>query len=251
MFGMAGETEFDLRFRLLGIPVRVHPIFWLSTAFMVWNGDHLDRTIIGVLAIFVSILVHELGHAVVIRRFGYPSEIVLYFFCGYATSSHFPFRRALAVSAAGPAAGMCLGVVIYVIRSFLPPQMMSNPLIQEAFLMLLFAGIIVNVLNLIPCLPLDGGQIMAATVRNYRIGGIRSGDMPLRISVFVSGAAALWAAMCNSRGGDFFPAWLYWPLPEHAANLFQRLQPDPQFLMIFMGYLCVMSVQQLNQYRSW
>ena len=135
--------------------------------------------------------------------------------------------------------------------SVLPPQLLVNPLIQEALLMMLFAGIIVNVLNLIPCLPLDGGQMMAATVRQYRIGGPGSGEMPLKISVVVSGGAALWAAMCNSRRGDFFPAWLYWPLPEDAAGLLQSLQPDPQFLMIFMGYLCVMSVQQLNRYRSW
>ena len=35
MFGMAGETEFDVRFSVFGIPVRVHPIFCLSVGLSV------------------------------------------------------------------------------------------------------------------------------------------------------------------------------------------------------------------------
>lgn len=252
MFGMAGETEFDLRFRLLGIPVRVHPIFWLSTGFMVWGDGNLPFVAIGVLSIFVSILVHELGHALVIRRYGYPSEIVLYFFCGYATSSHFPFRRAVAVSAAGPAAGLLLGGLVYLIRSVLPTSLLVEyPLMSYGFRMLLFAGIIVNVLNLIPCLPLDGGQIMSAVVRHYRIGGVSSSELVLKVSIGVAGAAAAWAAVCNKGRGDFFPAWLYMPFTEDAQRLLTSLQPDPQFMMIFMGYLCVSSVLELNRNQSW
>ena len=54
MFGMAGETEFDLRFELLGVPIRVHPVFWISSIWIVWDGDDPRRVFVGVLCIFVT-----------------------------------------------------------------------------------------------------------------------------------------------------------------------------------------------------
>ena len=39
MLGMPGTTEFDLRFRLLGIPVRIHPLFWAIAALLGWGGQ--------------------------------------------------------------------------------------------------------------------------------------------------------------------------------------------------------------------
>ena len=65
MIGQAGETEFDLRFQILGIPVRVHPLFWLMAAFIVWeSAEDPKLKVLGIMCVFISILVHELGHAV-------------------------------------------------------------------------------------------------------------------------------------------------------------------------------------------
>ena len=84
MLGNADETEFDLRFQLFGIPVRVHPLFWLMAAFIAWYPNRLDLVLIGVLCVFVSIMIHELGHAVMFRHFGFRGEIVLYMLGGFA-----------------------------------------------------------------------------------------------------------------------------------------------------------------------
>ena len=45
MIGTAGETPFDVRFNLRGIPVRIHPIFWLSGAMMFWNPERMDLVV--------------------------------------------------------------------------------------------------------------------------------------------------------------------------------------------------------------
>lgn len=252
VFGMAGETEFDLRFRLFQIPVRVHPMFWLSSAFLVWNGDNLLQTALGILCLFVSVLVHELGHAAVIRHYGVSSEIVLYFFCGYATSSHFPFRKSIAVSAAGPAAGLLLGVIVYLLGRFALPLIPAElPEVFYVWQMLIFAGLIVNVLNLVPCLPLDGGQIMAAFVRQYGPRGRSNAELILKISIAVSGAVALWAAWCSNHQQPFFPLWLFSLLPAKDGLLLSMLQPDPSFNVFFMGYLCATSWIELSRMRSW
>jgi Zn-dependent protease len=252
MFGSAGYSEFDLNFQIFGIPVRVHPFFWLSTAFMVWQGDDLQLTLIGVLCIFFSVLIHELGHAFVIRRFGYPSEIVLYVFCGYATSSHFPFRRALAVSAAGPAAGLLAGALIFLAMKLLPPALFEQyPALLFAWDMLLFGGITVNLLNLVPVLPLDGGQIMSACVRQFGPRGRSGGELALQISAGASGLLALWAAQCQNSGASFIPFWFFQWLPGKDAMLLWLLQPSPRFEVIFMGYLCANSIIALKQNRSW
>ena len=69
MFGVPGTTEFDVRFRLLGIPVRVHPFFWVLAAFLGWEltrgGGKL--LLLWIACVFFSILVHEYGHALVVN----------------------------------------------------------------------------------------------------------------------------------------------------------------------------------------
>ncbi len=62
MVGLA-ETQFDLKFRLLGVPVRVHPFFWVVSAVMGWRTNNLPAVLLWVGCVFVSILVHEFGHA--------------------------------------------------------------------------------------------------------------------------------------------------------------------------------------------
>src|SRR4051812_11429490 len=89
MLGIPAPTDFDLRFRWLGIPVRVHPMFWLITALLGGVGRP-DTTIQGVLlwivCVFISILVHEYGHGLMARAFGYRAAIVLFGMGGLCAS---------------------------------------------------------------------------------------------------------------------------------------------------------------------
>jgi Zn-dependent protease len=115
MFG-ASETPYDLRFQLLGIPVRVHPFFWLVIAMLGWQSENIPLVLLWVACVFVSILVHEYGHALMARAHGASPSIVLHAFgglCIYQPDRERP-RQRLAVLLCGPGAGFafCLLVML-------------------------------------------------------------------------------------------------------------------------------------------
>lgn len=232
MFGQIPPTPYDLRFALFGIPVRVHPVFWLTSAFLAWpRGEtgRLDLVFIRVLCIFVAILIHELGHAVVTRRFGWQPEIVLYFFGGYATSVRHSTWKDIAVSAAGPLAGLALYALLWfggawVIRSF----GVQHPLFVDALNFSLFINLVWNVMNLVPVLPLDGGQISRELFcwLNPRKGM----EHCLILSMLAGGGVALWALRARAVG-------------EGVLGL------DPLFLAIMFGFLSFQSYQALEACR--
>ena len=255
MFGIAGETAFDVRFHLFGIPIRIHPIFWISAAMMRWNPERLDLVVLGVICVFSAVLIHELGHALVLRHYGWPSEIVLYFLGGYATATRLSTWRQIWSLAAGPLAGLSFSAIVYGVMILLmrssPATFDDFPALNYVFFMLLFSGIIVNLMNLIPALPLDGGQIMAALVTHYGVRGRQASELILKISIGAAGGVALWCAYCNNTGADVLPSLFYSFLPAPHAGILSRLQPDPQFLMIFFGILCAQSVINYNQARAW
>ena len=88
LLGEPAPTQADLHFRLFGFPVRVHPFFWVVSLLLGMGGR--DRPIrsnvlIWVAVVFVSILVHELGHAFMQRYYGGHPWITLYGFGGLAS----------------------------------------------------------------------------------------------------------------------------------------------------------------------
>src|SRR5262249_50079467 len=112
MLGMPEPTPYDVRFRFLGIPVRVHPLFWLATAVLGGSGGNetLGPILIWVGCVFVSILVHEYGHGLTARLFRCSPSIVLYGMGGlcYSESERQTPLQRVAVLLAGPGAGLLL-----------------------------------------------------------------------------------------------------------------------------------------------
>lgn len=162
-----------VRFSIFGIPVEVQPFFWLT---LVIIGGALDASSaaaileIGlfVLAGFISILIHELGHALTARKFGAYSSITLQAFGGYAAFSGVRLSRpqSFAVTAAGPAVQILLGIAVLLAFPYLP-EMSRN---AEYFLATLMRiSIFWALLNLLPIVPLDGGRLLDAVLGPRRV----------------------------------------------------------------------------------
>jgi Zn-dependent protease len=219
------RTPYDLHFHIFGFEVRVSPFFWLAAALLGWQltasidqvlasfeaafeqrAEQLESgqsipmkglvesnpgqgglLLIWIASVFVSILIHELGHAFAMRYYGIHAYIVLYHFGGLAVpDSAASFtgmgRRGgstqqIVISAAGPAAQLILAALIVAIlqasgssllfgipflESIIPLE--SGELITSLPLMALLYFLILPsvfwaLLNLLPVYPLDGGQI--------------------------------------------------------------------------------------------
>ncbi|WP_375754530.1 site-2 protease family protein [Corallococcus exercitus] len=177
------------RFRLGSVPVHVHMSHLLFSAVLAYNslpvpgrhsgagwlGDqladpsspgHMGAVATYVLSwmfiVFVSVLVHELGHAVAFRFFGYQPSVDLVFMGGVTrpnTDAPLPWHKDVVSSFAGPLAGLTLGVLCWAVLL----QVKGRSEVADFFLgNFFFANMVWAVLNLLPVPPLDGGHISTA-----------------------------------------------------------------------------------------
>jgi len=163
LFGNDQPTRFDLNFRVAGFPVRVSPWFWIVMAMLgsnIFQDEGPLYLLLWIACGFVSIMVHELGHAVAIRRFGSPAEISLIAFGGLARPLY-PQRstvKRILISLAGPGAGFgLLGIVVVTALSLDWESQNGN--VRAGLEYLFFMNLIWNLFNLLPIWPLDGGQV--------------------------------------------------------------------------------------------
>ena len=212
-------TPWDLQFTLFRIPVRVHPFFWLAAAVTGWNPDEPRFMVLWAVCLFVSILVHELGHALMAEFFRWPSRIILYHFGGLAISEprgwHSPWRS-IAVSLAGPGAGFLLyGLVLvadYTMRA-------NDVSLSDEGHFVLFQLVRINLywglVNLLPVFPLDGGRVCQSLLEVF---GVRNVDrLTFQIGAVVAGLVAAFFFNQRDEFGTF-PAILF------ALLCFQNIQ---------------------------
>lgn len=176
-----------MKFRLGSIPVRVQAPFLFLALFMAMNER--DPRLIGIwiAVVFVSVLVHELGHALVGRAFGLSPQIDLHAMGGTtswtAGRDVGPARR-VAISLAGPFSGFALAAVVLLVAMGAPTD---NRFASFATRQLLWVNVVWGIFNLLPLLPLDGGNVMKTTLDALTKG---RGEKPARI-VSIALCAAL------------------------------------------------------------
>jgi len=133
--------------------------------------------------VFGSVLLHELGHALVARRYGvHVSGIELSFFGGAAKMVQMP-RSAdheIAIAAAGPAVSVMLAGAGLGLGGLLPASGLGLLLVAIGKINLWIAAF-----NLIPALPMDGGRILRA-VLTRRIDFVRATDIAVRVARVVA-----------------------------------------------------------------
>ena len=167
-----------IRFRIGSIPVLVHPghwlwglIFGLTAGVTDDPGMRIAVVLIWIAIVFVSVLFHELGHALSFRAFGYSPTIQLLMFGGVTTpgtDGPLPWGRDVISTLAGPLFGSSLGVLCWVLAARHPDGLLGYSLGHAAL-----ANFVWAVFNLLPVLPLDGGRVSRAVLgRAFGKGGV-------------------------------------------------------------------------------
>ncbi|MFP2911713.1 M50 family metallopeptidase, partial [Pyxidicoccus sp. 3LFB2] len=160
-----------LSFRVAGFPVHVHLLFFLIAFASGWGlRDEPARLALWVAIVFVSVLLHELGHALAFRRYGCPSTIELHGMGGTTTgrdAERLTHRQSAWVSFAGPGMGFLLGGGVWAL-SRLTPLGEQGGLVGEATRQLLWVNVGWGLFNLLPLQPLDGGHLLASAVRHRK-----------------------------------------------------------------------------------
>lgn len=116
-----------------------------------------------VVLLYASVLVHELSHSLVARKFQLPvRRILLYPLGGISEIEQEPQTpaREFLVSAAGPALSLVLAVIGYGLAKAVPDSTVPGEILEQLW----WANLVVGVFNLLPGLPLDGGRMLRALI---------------------------------------------------------------------------------------
>lgn len=179
----------QLRFRLGSIPVRIHGTFLFLILVLSAQEKRLDRIAIWAGVALLSVLVHELGHALVGKAFGLEPQIELQGMGGlthWQTSRDIGHWRSIAISVAGPFAGFFVAAVLVLVgkAGFQPDGDRAAFAMKTA----LTVNVVWGVFNLAPMLPLDGGNVLRSFLNIVTKG---RGERPARIVSVLAGGGFL------------------------------------------------------------
>jgi stage IV sporulation protein FB len=247
-------SPYDLRFNLFRIPIRTHWSFWLLPLVLGYDLVRAVSDVPGsppqvvlllgcVAGVFLSLLIHEMGHALAFRFCGIHARVVLYAFGGLAIPTagarvgRNPNRLSLGqdafITAAGPFAQLAAAAIVIgglIIAGMAVPGLnwfqsqagIEGDRVDSMFWWMtlyffLIPSIFWALLNLLPVLPLDGGKLMETAIRYFR-------GRP-DIAWYVSLITAVIVTALGFRTGNLFLAIMFGSL---AFGAFQRLQ-EPRY----------------------
>jgi Zn-dependent protease len=177
--------------RIAGIDLKLHVTFAfiLAVGAAQWADPHGARgAAFGALLVallFVCVVLHELGHALMARRFGIATHAIVLLPIGgvaqLASSPQNP-RHELWIAVAGPAVNLLIAAVLLLVSypaglAGLPEEslrmLLSQPSPAALLLWLLGANVTMALFNLLPALPMDGGRMLRAALA-MRMGNARA-----------------------------------------------------------------------------
>jgi Zn-dependent protease len=159
-----------ITFKIFGVPVRLHFTFLLLLVFLLFIGVGERQsgwmTVLYVLALFASVLLHELGHTLVARRYGIrTTEIVMFPIGGVSRPERAPrAREELWVALSGPLVNLIIAAALLawvgVQKGFVSLPQLREPTDANLAERIALGNLVLFVFNLLPAYPMDGGRIL-------------------------------------------------------------------------------------------
>lgn len=212
-------------FRVAGFPVRADAgaLFLLVLLLLLFGGQGprglLFALVIAVIT-FVSILAHELGHAVAVRKLGYGQSTIVFSFLGGVTQwrgapSH---RDSIRIAAAGPAVSLAIAALAAALALLLGSLDIGGSLARGVLRITAFLNLLWGLFNLLPIHPMDGGKI----TRSWLALRLPHREA-VRRSLIVSGVAGVALMVLGAILGYLFVTLLLGLLLLQNWNEWQRL----------------------------
>ena len=190
---------------LSGIDIFLHWSFIATMAFLfifaLFKGASLASAFasLAVLSIaFACVVSHEMGHALMARRFGIPTkDITLYPIGGVARLRSIPRdpSKEFWIAIAGPAVNLAIAGALFVVNSFTGNEFSVSAVMASFPSMVIGQLILFNLsmvgFNMLPAFPLDGGRVLRAGLAS-RMSYSRATQIAGVIGMVMAGFMALY-----------------------------------------------------------
>jgi membrane-associated protease RseP (regulator of RpoE activity) len=188
-----GQYGQVISFRLLRVPVTVKPSFLLVAALFGLAAGTVPLVFAWIAVVFVSILLHEMGHALTARAFGSEVEVELNAIGGLTTwtvpeEEFGPGKRAL-VAAAGSGVGVVFGGLVWLFAVVAGP---FDGLALFVVSRLIWVNLFWGLLNWLPIRPLDGGHLFSSLLEKI---APKRGEAIANVVFLATAAAGLATAL--------------------------------------------------------
>ncbi len=190
--------------RIAGIPVRLHWSALLVAAYLAYSLGSIVSPVavaVGVVCFGLSILFHELGHALVASRCGVATTSIDLWALGgvarLASEAPAPKEEAM-IAAAGPSASALSSFICGIAWWVLPVQGVPGE-IGRVLLWLAYLNAALAVFNMLPGSPLDGGRVLRAARWKLHGDRLRASREAARSGVVIGSLIVLTAIVVNSQ----------------------------------------------------
>jgi Zn-dependent protease/CBS domain-containing protein len=164
--------------RIFGVPVRFHFTFVILLIFLLFIGvgerQSGAMTALYVLALFASVLLHELGHTLVARKYGIrTTEIVMYPIGGVSRPERIPKgREEFWIAISGPLVNALIAAVLFgwlaTQHQFVPIELLRDPTDANLAQRIATGNFLLFVFNLLPAYPMDGGRVLRSLLTLFK-----------------------------------------------------------------------------------
>lgn len=203
---------------LFGIPVRFHFTFWLFIVWLIFiaaGGKHSTAGLaLYILAIFISILLHELGHSLVARHFRIRTlEIVMLPMGGLSRlERQLSHGEEFWVALAGPVTNLVLGAGFLALATWQKTPLQWQDWIKGSDANLIpriaMANLVLAGFNLLPAFPMDGGRVLRSLLAGKRPVEDAT-RIVARIGTLLAAAAGLYGLLSANFLLIFFAFFVY------------------------------------------